>query len=138
MVLGLWFRARCVDLRICDTKSITSSCKSWLYQDMFAKPEEMLLHRPLHYGGLGLQSPKYKALAGFITTFLQTAANPSFCSNFLHHQLCRKFVLEEEHVPGAPTQPPPYLSQDFFATIRKVKNEFSLNIITNHGRERMG
>ena len=131
----VWFRARCVDLRICDTKNITSSCKSWLYQDMFAKPEEMLLHRPLHHGGLGLQSPKYKALAGFITTFLQTAANPSFRPNLLHNQLYRKFVLEEEHVPGAPAQPPPYLSQDFFATIRKVKNESSLNIVTMTERE---
>ena len=32
----IWFRTKCVDLRICDLTSMTKSCKSWLYQDMFA------------------------------------------------------------------------------------------------------
>jgi hypothetical protein len=36
----VWFRTRCVPLRECDFKKISSSCKSWLYQDRFAKPEE--------------------------------------------------------------------------------------------------
>ena len=85
----VWFKARCVDLRIGDTKAILSSCKSWLYQDMFEKPAETVLHRP-HHGGLGLHSPKYKALAGFITTFLQTATNPTYRSNLLHNLLYRK------------------------------------------------
>ena len=40
----VWFRARCVNLRVCDTKAIMSSCKSWLYQDMFEKPSELVLH----------------------------------------------------------------------------------------------
>jgi hypothetical protein len=54
------FCTRCLDLRVCDIKRITSTCKSWLYQDMFAKPEEMVIHRPHDYGGLGLHSVKYK------------------------------------------------------------------------------
>ena len=62
---------------------------------MFAKPEEMVLHRPYSYGGLGLHSVKYKALAGFISTFMQTAANPAYRSNLLHTLLYRKYVLEE-------------------------------------------
>ena len=70
----VWFRAKSVDLRVCDLKNISSSCKSWLYQDMLIKPEEMLLHRPPSYGGLGLHPVKQKALAGFISTFIQTAA----------------------------------------------------------------
>jgi hypothetical protein len=78
---------------------------------MFEKPAEMIIHRPQYYGGLGLHSPKYKALAGFISTFLQTAANPVFRSILLHNQLYRKYVLEEEHVPGAPNQLPPYFNQ---------------------------
>ena len=125
----VWFRARCVDLRVCDTKAIMSSCKSWLYQDMFEKPSELVLHRPPHYGGLGLHSPKYKALAGFITTFLQTAANPSYRSSLLHNMLYRKYILEEENVAGAPIQLPPYFSEEFFALIRKVKRDSSLSII---------
>ena len=84
----VWFRSKCVDLRVCDINSITSSCKSWLYQDMLAKPEEMILHRPYSHGGLGLHSVKYKALAGLITTFLQTAANPSYRSNISSSRMC--------------------------------------------------
>ena len=123
------FRAKSVDLRLCDVKNITSSCKSWLYQDMFVKPEEMVLHRPPTYGGLGLHSVKYKALAGFISTFLQTAANPAFNSSLLHTLLYRKYVLDEEDVPGVPNQLPPYFSPDLFSIIRKVKRESHLNII---------
>ena len=40
---------------MCDINRITSTYKSWLYQDMLCKPEEMVLHRPHHHGGLGLQ-----------------------------------------------------------------------------------
>ena len=87
---------------------------------MFAKPEEMVLHRPPTYGGLGLHSVKYKALAGFISTFLQTAANPAYISNLLHTLLYRKYVLEEDDVPGVPSQPPLYFSPDLFSIIRKV------------------
>ena len=126
----VWFRAKCVDLRVCDLKAITSSCKSWLYQDMFANTEEMVLHMPPGYGGLGLHSVKYKALAGAISTFLQTAAHPTFRSNLLHSLLYRKYVLEETDVPGAPAQPPPYLSQDFFNIIKKVKSQTTLSLPT--------
>ena len=125
----VWFRTRCVPLRECDFKKISSSCKSWLYQDRFAKPEETVLHRPHHYGGLGLHSVKYKSIAGFITTFLQTATNPKFRQNLLHNLLFRKYVLGED-VPAAPNPPPPYLSLDLFAIMKRVKEETPLNIIT--------
>jgi hypothetical protein len=96
---------------------------------MLAKPEEMVLHRPHHHGGLGLHSVKLKAMAGFITTFLQTAANPKFCPNLLHSLLYRKHVFGED-VPGVPATPPPYLTPELFATIKKVKDETPLNIVT--------
>ena len=95
---------------------------------MFAKPEEMVLHRPHSYGGIGLHSVKYKALACYISTFMQTAANPNFRSSLLHQLLYRKHVLDEDDVPGVPAQLPPYLSQDLFNIIKKVKNESPLNI----------
>ena len=95
---------------------------------MFAKPEEMIIHRPHHYGGLGLHSVKYKALAGFITTFLQTAMNSTFQQNLLHNLLFRKHVLGED-VPEAPDPPPPYLSPEIFSIIRTVKEASSLNIV---------
>jgi hypothetical protein len=89
----VWFRTRCVNLRECDFKKINSACKSWLYQDKFAKANEMVLHRHHSYGRLGLHSVKYKAMAGFITTFLQTAANLNFQPNLLHNLLYRKLYL---------------------------------------------
>ena len=112
---------KCIDLGVCDIKSITSSYKSWLYQDTLAKPEEMVLHRPHNHGGLGIHSVKYKALAGLITTFLQTAANPAFRTNLLHSLLFRKFILEEDDVPGVPDQLPPYFTQELFEIIKTAK-----------------
>ena len=67
-------------------------------------------------------------MAGFITTFLRTAANPSFHQNLLHNLLYRKYVLHEE-VPEAPTPPPPYFSQELFDTIREAKEASALNIL---------
>jgi hypothetical protein len=46
-----------------------------------------------------------------------------------------KHVLEEDHVPGAPTQLPPYLSPDLFTIIRKVKTDTPLNIVTMSERD---
>ena len=125
----VWFRTRCFNLRECDIKKISSTCKSWIYQDRFAKPEEHVLHRPHHYGGLGLHSVKHKSMAGFITTFLQTAINPRFRQNLLHNLLFRKHVLGED-VQDAPNPPPPYLSMEVFSIIRKAKEETPLNIIS--------
>ena len=42
--------------------------------------------------------------------------------------LYRKHVLDEDDVPGVPAQLPPYLSQDLFNIIKKVKNESPLSI----------
>ena len=60
--------------------------------------------------------------------YMQTAANPTYRSSLLHQLLYRKHVLEEDDVPGLPAQLPPYLSQDLFNIIKKVKNESPLNI----------
>ena len=131
----IWFRSKSIDLRVCDVNNITSSCKSWIYQDILVKPEEMILHRPHHHGGLGLHSVKYKALAGFITKFIQTAANPVYRQNLLHSALFRKYVLEEIDVPGVPDTLPPYFTKDLFTIIKKVKSESTLNIITMSERD---
>jgi hypothetical protein len=94
----------------------------------------MVLHRPASYGGLGLQHIKYKSMAVF-STFLQTAANPAFQSNLLHTLLYRKYVLEEDDVPGAPTKLPPYLPLELFTIIRKVKTDTPLNVVTMSERD---
>ena len=70
----------------------------------------MMLHCPHIQGGIGLHSVKFKALAGFITSFLQTAVQPNYPNNLLHSLLYRKYVLEEGDVTGVPTQTPPYFT----------------------------
>ena len=60
--------------------------------------------------------------------YMQTAANPTYRSSLLHQLLYPKHVLKEDDVPGLPAQLPPYLSQDLFNIIKKVKNESPLNI----------
>ena len=83
----VWFRTHSVDLRVMDVTSITSSIKGWLYADQLIKPEERILFRPTAHGGLGLHNVKWKALAGMIRTFLETACNPMF-SPFKIRSVC--------------------------------------------------
>ena len=85
----IWFRSKSVHLRECDIKSITSTFKSRLYQDMLIKPEEMMLHHPHNQGGIGLHSVKFKALAGSITSFLQTHCSSE--NMFLKKKMCRVY-----------------------------------------------
>ena len=58
-----------------DVSKITSSVKSWIYADQLLKPEELVMHRPASYGGLGVLHVKLKAMAGLIKTFLETAGH---------------------------------------------------------------
>ena len=47
-----WFRSHSVDFRAQDSNKITSLVKSWLYADMYLKPEENIMYRPPSYGDL--------------------------------------------------------------------------------------
>ena len=122
-----WFRSHCVDLRVGDVAAYTSACKGWLYQDMLEKPSELLLYRPTEEGGLGLHHIQSKALAGLITSFLQTAANPRFHTSLYHSLLYRRFCLLDDTVPEL--QPPPYYSIAFFNIIKDVLENSPLNPI---------
>ena len=106
----VWFRTNSVDL---------SACKGWIYQDMFEKPEELLLYRPVEEGGLGLHHIKSKALAGLISTFLQTAANPCYQQSLYHSLLYRRHCLLDDSALDIAA--PPYYSGNFFSIIREVK-----------------
>ena len=101
----VWFKCSSVDLRLGDLTAISSCVKSWLYADMFEKPSEAVMYRPISYGGLGVMNPKYKAIASLIRSFMETAANPRFRRNYDHEQLYRYHVLEESDLPD-PGFPP--------------------------------
>jgi hypothetical protein len=124
----VWYRCHSVDLRVSDISSVTSKIKSWLFQDQVEKPEEMILHRPIQMGGLGLHNVKLKALASLIRTFMETAAHPKYHHNLFHTILYRVNVLEDDSIPSPPL--PPYYPATFFQTIKYVKETTPLNVTT--------
>ena len=124
----IWFRTHTVDLREGDITNITSAVKQYIYQDMFEKPAELVLHRPVEMGGLGLHSVRCKALAGRLTTFLQTAANPRFQSSAFHSALYN-YYCEEDNSQGVPDLPP-YYPISFFNILKNVKKHTPLNPVT--------
>jgi hypothetical protein len=125
----VWFKCHTVDLRVCDISSVTSKVKSWLFQDQLEKPAEMVLHRPIQMGGLGLHNVKMKALASLIRTFMETAANPKFTHSLYHTLLYRVYVLKDDSISNPPALPP-YYSAGFFDIICKVKSDTPLNVCT--------
>ena len=100
---------------------------------MFEKPEELLLYRPVEEGGLGLHHIKSKALAGLISTFLQTAANPCYQQSLYHSLLYRRHCLLDDSAPDIAA--PPYYSGNFFSIIREVKENTPLNPVHMTVRE---
>ena len=113
----LWYRSSCLDLRSADCSNISTSIKSWLYQDLLLKPSEHLCYRQPREGGLGLLCVKVRAQAHLIHSFLQQAANPLFKRNVFLHALYRQYILEETSDPEPPRLP--YYSLDFLRTIKK-------------------
>ena len=124
----VWFRCGSVDLRVGDINAINSSIKSWLYADLFEKPSEMVMCRPASYGGLGVSSVKFKAMAALIQTFMETSANPKFRKSLLHSAMYRYHVLSDTSIPN-PGYLPCYPAS-FFDTIRRVHLETPLNVTT--------
>ena len=80
-------------IRVMDLTQITSNIKSWMYADHLIKPEELVMHRPASYGGLGILNVKYKAMAGLNKTFLETAGHDKFRPSLYHTILLRYHVL---------------------------------------------
>ena len=92
---------------------------------MLLKPSEVSLYREVRQGGLGLIHIESICKAKLITVFIQTAANPRFMESLLHNYLYRYHSLEEHNLPNPGY--PPYYSETFFNSIKKVKNETTLN-----------
>ena len=122
----VWFRTHSVDLRVMDINSITSSVKSWLYADQLLKPDEKVLFRPSSHGGLGLHNVKWKALAGLVRTFLETACNPKFQTSLYHSLLFRYHVLDDHSVPDPGF--PPFYNAEFFTIIKSVHADNSKDV----------
>ena len=124
----IWFKAHCVDLRQLDITKIHSNVKSWIYGDQFIKPEEKVLFRPPSFGGLGVHHAKLKAQAALTRSFLETACHPNFILSLYHSNLFKFHVLRDSSIPDPGF--PPFYPQEFFAKIREVHMETSLNVAT--------
>ena len=105
---------------------ITSSIKSWLFADQLEYPEEMILHRTRRTGGLALINVKYKAMAEMIRSFMESALNPKFITN-LHHLAMYFWNIEQRRDIPDPGRNP-YMSEELWNNIRKVKTEGLLNM----------
>ena len=121
-----WHKCNCIDLRAMDNTTITSKVKAWLYADMLEKPEELVLHRPVTHGGLGLHHVQFKAQALLTRSFLETAVHPNFLHSLYHTSLYRYHVLQHRDPPGPGLSP--LYSQSFFSTIRQVHETSTLNV----------
>ena len=121
----VWFRTSSVDLRVGDITAITKKIKSYCYQDLYQKPSEVMLYRPVEKGGLGLHHVASKAKANLITTFLQTATGNTFQTSLYHSWLFRYHVMGEEGLPNPGV--PPFYSVNFFDVIRQVQDNSPLN-----------
>ena len=84
--------------------------------------------RPASFGGLGVTSVKFKAMAILIKTFLETAAIPKFRHSLLHSILFRFHVLGDTSLPDPGYLP--FYPQSFFDTIKYVHLETPLNILS--------
>ena len=78
------------------------------------------------HGGLGMLNVKFKAMAGLIKTFLETAGHEKFRTSLYHSMLYRYHILGETSLPNPGI--PPFYSRDLFSTIQKFASEDSKNI----------
>ena len=101
--------------------------------DQFEKPEDIVVYRPASCGGLGLDHVKFKAQARLIKSFLETASNPKYNHSLYHEALLKYHVLEDRSIcdPGIP----PYYSENFFETIKLMKDQGTLNITTMSSKD---
>ena len=121
-----WHKCNSIDLRVTDIKTITSKVKAWLYADQLEKPEELIIYRPISYGGLGLHHVQFKAQALLTRSFLETAAHPNFLHSMYHTSLFKYHVLQHRDLPNPGL--PPFYSEGFFSTIRQVYDNSPLNV----------
>ena len=122
----VWFKCNSVNLRSQDINAINSQAKSWLYQDCLEKPNELVLHRDVADGGLGLFHVQTRSLAILIRSFLETSANPLFRHSLFHELLYRYHVLGDSTAPNPGLTP--YYDQNFFNTIKHYRDTSPLNI----------
>ena len=119
----LLYRCNIIDIRVADISYFNKIAKSFIYSDLLIKPQELTLYRPIDKGGLGLLNIQLRAKAALINTFLQTACNEQFQTNYYHQDLFRLYI-EGDNINKI--QIPQNFKGDFFPTIRRLKSQLNL------------
>ena len=114
----LWYRAGAIDIKKGDITNIYSAIKTWMYADTYLKPQEEILIREVHEGGLGLSCIESKCRATLTVTFLQAAIIPDYSRN---NYLCALYDYFVCNVGSKKINRPPYYSDLFFKSIKEAK-----------------
>ena len=123
----LWYRCGAVDLRKGDIDKMISHIKSWIYADMFLKPEEIKLFCGKKDGGLGMDCIETKSKSNLITSFLEMACNKKYLNNE-YMTVLYNFHIEDIGIRKPP--PHPFYSAELFATIKQAKSD-GLDIVNS-------
>ena len=105
----IWFECCTIPLCVQTINTITSTIKSWLYQDCFKKPAELVLYRDTKNGSLGLHNVQYCSLALLFRMFCEISCHPQFRHSLLATTLYHTQVLGEWCGVDVPL--PPYYNQ---------------------------
>ena len=112
------YRAAVFDLRCKDLKSIQSSVKSWISQDLLMKPKETILHRAAEDGGMGLLHPPSRCQAILTKTFVDQAHPRSPCDNLMLKSLYRSYITGD--LDKSTIKRPSYYPETMFALIKSA------------------
>ena len=72
----LWHKLHTLHLRRKDMDDVMSQIKKFLYKGMALKPEESVIIRPRHVGGLGIIDPSSRCLANQAKTMIELSGQP--------------------------------------------------------------
>ena len=112
------YRAAIFDLRCKDLKSIQSSVKSWISQDLLMKPKETILHRAAEDGGMGLLHPPSRCQAILTKTFVDQDHPRSPCDNLMLKSLYRSYITGD--LDKSTIKRPSYYPETMFALIKSA------------------
>ena len=95
MVLSkIWYISSVIPPRLGDIQKITTSIKSFLFQDQYLRPSDLVVYRSTTDGGLGLTHILSRCQALIICSFLETAIIPGFRWSLSNKELFNQNVLD--------------------------------------------
>ena len=116
----VWYIASCVPPRQGDIQKIVTSIKSFLYQDQFLRPSDLVAYRSTEHGGLGLTHTLSRCQALIIKSFLETSIIPGYRWSLTNTELFNQHVLDLPPRFNVPFSL--FHSPSFFNLIKSVKS----------------